>query len=216
MTWRKVCRSCRKSVVTCYCACLTPFASRPRFFILIHPIEANRAIATGRMAHLSLTNSVLLEGVDFTQNEILNEALAAPKIRPLLLYPSPTATNLSVATGDEYRALFPVDEDVIIIVLDGTWRTARAMYRLSQNLHPLAAVCFTPTTPSQFQVRRQPEPHCYSTVEAIHEVLVIHDRHFPSKEARPQEKLLVPFAFMVNQQLEYQAINRAKPNYSRR
>jgi len=60
---------------------------------------------------------------------------------------------------------------LVIFVLDGTWKSARKMLRASPNLAVLPSLCFEPSAPSTYRIRRQPKPHCYSTIEAIHFVL---------------------------------------------
>src|SRR5690349_2802809 len=103
---RARCWSCRKPALTCYCATLAPFASRPRFVILMHPLEAKHPVGTGRMAHRILENSQLFVGVDFTRHAEVNAILNDPGLAPMLLFPGPKSTCLT--EGREARAfLFP-------------------------------------------------------------------------------------------------------------
>ena len=68
-------------------------------------------------------------------------------------------------------ALVPAGRQLIVFVLDGTWKSVRKMLRLSRNLASLPMICFEPPSPSSYRIRRQPKAHCYSTIEAIHHVL---------------------------------------------
>lgn len=196
---RAFCLRCRKAKVTCYCERLKPFASRPRFVILIHRNEHRRAIATGRMAHLSLTNSLLFEGTDFTHHDGVNAVLSDPKLHPVVLYPSKDSVPLG-----EYP--FPPDREPVVFVVDGTWRTAVRMRRESTNLHGLPYVSLAPTDPSGFLVRKQPRPECLSTIEAIHAAI---DTFATPGEPRPQRSLLEVFHWMVQSQYEFTPVASA-------
>ena len=88
-----------------------------------------------------------------------------------MLYPGYRSLNITPMSGAERLQLIPPGKQLSIIVIDGTWATARKMVNLSQNLKSLPRICFTPTGPSNFRVRRQPRPECHSTVEAIHHTL---------------------------------------------
>ena len=61
--------------MNCYCALIEPFDSVPRFVILTQPREAKHRFGTGRMAHRCLSNSLLLEGVDFSADERVDREL---------------------------------------------------------------------------------------------------------------------------------------------
>src|SRR5262245_52661614 len=66
------CVRCRRPATVCYCASIRAFSPAARFVILMHRNEARRGIASGRMAHLCLTNSELWQGTDFTEDERVN------------------------------------------------------------------------------------------------------------------------------------------------
>ncbi len=168
---RRICVNCRKPVALCFCSLLRPFESKPEFVILIHRDEILKSVATGRMSHLSLTNSLFFKGTDFTHHEGVNKIIHDPNIFPVLLYPSFGATNLSELSSEKRSAFFPSDKRLVLFIIDATWGVSKRMRRLSQNLASLPAVCFTPPSKSRFIVRRQPHPKCYSTIESIHHII---------------------------------------------
>lgn len=191
--WRSRCLQCRNAERACYCPHLRPFSPAPRFAILIHRKEARRAVATGRMTHLTLQNSWLFEGTDFTDHSDLNRVLRDPSFFPVLLYPGVRAQNLSKLSASGRSALFPKDKTLVVILIDATWAQAKRMRRLSRNLLELPQIAFTPTKPSDFGVRRQPKAECYSTIEAAHEVLRLLGE-------TGRESMLRPFHWMVQEQ----------------
>lgn len=152
------------------------------------------------MAHLCLSNSRLIQGIDFSHHETVNGLIDDPENDCRVLAPGPTAINLSTLSLSERRNLFPSTKRLIVFVIDGTWTQARRMLSLSSNLRALPRVCFTPTTPSQFWVRQQPAEHCYSTIEAIDAFLEL---VFPEERETPS-RLLAAFSHMVRQQMEFE------------
>ncbi|TMA57127.1 MAG: DTW domain-containing protein [Deltaproteobacteria bacterium] len=203
--YRAACHSCRRPRAVCYCSLIEPFESEPRFIILIQPREAKHRLGTGRMAHLCLRNSVLLEGVDFSQDVRVNRELQSPAVFPVLLYPSNDAINLSRQSPAARAALVPAGRKLVVFVLDGTWKSVRKMLRLNHNLASLPAICFEPPSPSTYRIRRQPKFHCYSTIEAIHYVV---DLFTPggnegSVSHRPHDNLRTVFNLVIDRQLAY-------------
>ncbi|MGH7871905.1 MAG: tRNA-uridine aminocarboxypropyltransferase [Candidatus Binatia bacterium] len=199
--YRAWCRDCRRPQVNCYCALIEPFHSEPSFVILTQPREAKHSFGTGRMAHRCLSNSLLLEGVDFSADERVNRELANPANFPVLLYPSRDSVNLSRRTSAEHFTFVPARRNLLVFVLDGTWKSARKMIRLSRNLANLPRISFEPPAPSSYRIRRQPKPHCYSTIEAIHHVIQLLTPC--SGERRSHDNLLTVFDSVIEQQLTY-------------
>jgi len=152
------------------------------------------------MAHLCLADSLLFEGTNFTRHETINRLLADPSYAPAVLYPGKQAVNLSLLPPAERRRAFPHGRRPLFFVIDGTWRTARKMRRLSVNLNGLPSFVLTPRRPSGFQIRKQPRPECLSTLEAIHELLDL----FPQNPGREHDHLLEVFNGMVQTQIDFQ------------
>ncbi len=207
--YRVICEACDQPDFCCYCAQLAAFDPQISFVILIHPIEVKRRIATGRMSHLSLKNSHLIEGQDYSQNLQVNELLEDKNYHSVVLYPGVHSQNLSTLSNVEKTKLFPKEKKLRIFVVDGTWATARKMMRLSENLKNLRRVCFSPDKPSNFRVRKQPHPQCYSTIEAVHHTIELlgDSRGFPVK-TRLHDRLLRVFEYMVERQLQFIKVSK--------
>ncbi|MDZ4678682.1 MAG: tRNA-uridine aminocarboxypropyltransferase [Oligoflexia bacterium] len=203
-SYREFCYTCRQPKVHCYCCYIQKFDPQIKFVILIHPIEVKRRIASGRMSHLCLDNSELIIGHDYSQNKNVNLILNNPNYYPVILYPGQQSTNISPLTTTQRASLFPKNKMLTIFVVDGTWNTARTMVRLSSNLHHLPKICFSPPGPSNFRVRKQPAPGCYSTLEAIHHTIeLIGTTQGFNTDVRVHDRLLYVFDKMVSKQLEY-------------
>ncbi len=167
-------------------------------------MEAKRRIATGRMSHLSLENSYLIKGQDYTTNEVVNQRLQDSACHSVILYPGQNSQNLTTLNNEKRTELFPENKKLQIFVIDGTWATARKMIRQSKNLQALPRICFTPPAPSNFRVRKQPNSACFSTIEAIHHTieLVGPGQGFVTSD-RTHDALISVFNFMVENQLDF-------------
>ncbi len=205
--FRDWCGRCRRPRVTCFFALIEPFDSLPRFVILSQPRETKHRLGTGRMAHLGLSNSLWYEGIDFTGHPRVNQVIAAAGNAPMLLYPGASAVNVSQLSWFERRELTTGARTPVVFVLDGTWKSVRKMLRLSANLRALPRICFQPPTPSAYGFRREPRPECYSTIEAIHQVIELFDPSTGDGVAgRRHDRLLKAFHFMVATQLAYSPV----------
>ena len=196
---RDVCPRCRKARPTCYCHRLRPFASPVPFVILQHHEEARNAIATARMAHLSLTNSRLIVDGAFPAGHPEVEALLAdPARRNVMLYPAPDAQPLDARLAEDAAT----GRETTYWVLDAKWSQVPKMLRLSPCVRAMPTVAFEPDRESLFRVRRQPHRACLSTIEAIYVVI---ERYLRVRglESTAHEALLDVFRHLVEQQLGY-------------
>ena len=205
MQHREMCLNCRKARKTCYCHKLEPFYSVP-LVILIHPKEARKRINTGRMAHLSLTNSYLLEGTDFCHSPILKKLRKAYQDRTYVLFPGPDAIPPSRI---KYSPLNPENEPLFIII-DGTWSQAKKMLKANPWLDKLPQISLRPAQGSTYTIRKQPRAECLSTIESIHQLLAELDPNLPGLGG-----LLPTFHEMVSLQLAYEKglVYRSLKNY---
>jgi DTW domain-containing protein len=193
---RTVCRRCRRPGSCCYCAHLAPIPSATRVVFLQHPRESKVAIGTCRMAHLALADSELHLGVSFETHPRLRALIGQARGDVAVLYPGGDARDPETFEKPP-RSL---------IVLDGTWRQVRTMWRLNPSLHDLPRIGFMPDAPGNYRIRREPAPHCLATVEAIVETL----GRLEDDPARFRP-ILGAFEQMVGTQLVYRALRPNAP-----
>lgn len=209
--YRVMCPTCSQPDFGCYCSQVESFDAKINFVVLIHPIEVKRRIATGRMSHLCLEESHLIKGQNYTDDNSVNQLIQDDAYHSVILYPGQNSKNLSLMFEKEKSELFPTHKKLRIFVIDGTWATARKMIRQSENLKTLPRICFSPAKPSNFRVRKQPHPNCYSTIEAIHHTIeLVGESQGFSVETRTHDQLLKVFNYMVERQLAF--INEANLN----
>ncbi len=213
--YRSICRSCNQPDFSCFCQHIKKFDSKISFVILIHPIEASRRIATGRMSHLCLEDSYLIKGQNYSDESKVSELLNDKNYESVILYPGPTSKNLSLMTSSDkvklFKNQFDQNKKLRIFVIDGTWATARKMIRQSENIKKLPRICFSSEKPSTFRVRKQPKAGCFSTIEAIyHTIELLSEQNGYSLASRQHDNLLTVFDSMVETQLKF--INEANLN----
>jgi DTW domain-containing protein len=184
---RAVCWRCRRPASACYCRQLTPIPTLTRVVLLQHPHERHVAIGTAHMAQLFLPNAELHLGVDWGESPALARELADPARPAVLLYPGEGARDV---------ARDPPPGPVTLIVVDGTWTQARQVVARNPVLAALPRYTFTPSAPSEYRIRREPDAAYVSTIEALMYVLGV-------LEGEPERfrAFLAPFRAMVDLQL---------------
>jgi DTW domain-containing protein YfiP len=167
--------------------------------ILQHPRESAVPIGTARLAELGLVNAERHVGVEFSNDPRVQAALQSPSAPAILLYPGPGARDLSME---------PPAGPVTLVAIDGTWWQAQKIFKKNPELRALPRYSLNPEAPSRYRIRREPAPHCLSTIEALVLALSALERE-PSR----LRALLAPFEALVEQQLGYarnQAERRAR------
>jgi len=203
---RDICTDCLKSKKTCYCGLIKPFQTEFELVILIHPKESRNSVGTGRMTHLCISNSKLIEGIDFSDSEEVNDIINDKESNCLVLYPSKKSINIDELSKTESEKLYPKNKKTVIFAIDGTWSLAKKMMKLSTNLNKLPRISFTPTERSKYSIRVEPNPVCLSTIESIYRVISILDSKeiYKVKPKRTHTILMDLFLNMVKQQVDFE------------
>jgi hypothetical protein len=139
------------------------------------------------MAALCLPNAELHVGVRWAGSAALTRALSHPARPAVLLYPGEGAIDV---------ANHPPPGPVTLVVVDGTWWQARKVIRENPELSALPRYTFTPPTPSEYRIRKEPDATCVSTIEALVHVLGVLEGDRERFYA-----LLAPFRAMIDAQI---------------
>ena len=191
MNPRETCYQCLRPRIECYCGKVEAFSTDPQFVFLTHPKEYRKGINTGKMARRFLSNSHLFVGVDFTNHQILNSLLSERDA--YILFPGENSIPLEGKSSMDFK-------NSILIILDGTWSTAKSIFKASENLHKLPYLSFRDSKSSNYKIRKQPGDGCLSTVETVAHVLEI----LESGEPKNRQSLLEVFHEMVERQIKYE------------
>lgn len=186
---RAVCARCRRPESVCYCQHISRLDTATRIVLLQHPRERDVPIGTARIASLCLPNAELHVGVHWRGSAALARALSDPARPAALLYPGEGAIDV---------VQNPPSSPVTLVVVDGTWSQTKKVVRENPELAALPRYAFTPPSPSEYRIRKEPSDSCVSTIEALVHVL-------GALEGDPERwrALLLPFRAMVDAQLAH-------------
>ena len=180
------------------CEYINSIKTDTKFVILMHPKEFKKVKNnTGFFTHLSLSNSELFIGIDFSKNSRINEIISSHNA--YILFPSPSAINLTDTNPIENSS--GSDKALAIFLIDSTWSCTKKIFTQSKNLHTLKYLSFTTSKSSQYQIKEQPHSSYLSTIESTLVVLeLLNNWKIESIEDRELEHFLMPFYKMIEYQ----------------
>jgi DTW domain-containing protein YfiP len=171
------CPSCQKPMPLCICDSIEPIESRISLLILQHPQEQDRALGTARLTALHFANAVLKIGLSWPS---LSKALGRPVHDPsrwaVLYLGSAKVAELDTdrdivaidrkgAIEDNQRAILKDIEGIVL--LDGTWSQAKALWWRNAWMLKCQRVILGPKHASRYgKLRREPRQDGLSTIEA--------------------------------------------------
>lgn len=131
-----------------------------------HPNERRKKnLSTVPLVKLVLKEVTVKVGYSFSLGDLPKEKT------PLLLYPGKDALALDKPNATPTSSRDALDNQVLII-FDGTWTEAKRMARDSPSLQSCQQVQFTQPSRSIYDaVRKEPQEHCLSTLEAAAKAL---------------------------------------------
>lgn len=216
---KQYCFSCMRPIKNCLCADILSFSPKINVVILIHPMEAKKEkLGTGRLSHLFLKNSKLIQGINFTNDSEVNSLIEDSHNACYLLYPGEQSVNLSLSSESVAQSPLAADyknqKNIYVFVIDGTWPCAKKMMKESKNLHSLKRISFNVEKKSMFAIKEQPGDFCLSTIESIHLMLELLEKNQLENPMPNRDQMLAVFQKMIDFQLEC-AADPSLPSYKR-
>jgi DTW domain-containing protein YfiP len=177
------------------CEYIEAFDTNTKFVILMHPKEFKKVKNnTGFFTHLTLKNSELFIGIDFSEHNRVNEIINTHE--SFILYPSMDALDISKESPAN-----ALKKDMAIFIIDSTWSCAKVIFEMSKNLKKLSHLSFNTTKTSQYQIKIQPESNYLSTIESTHHVVgLLNDWGIEDTRQKNLDNFLNPFLRMINYQ----------------
>jgi DTW domain-containing protein YfiP len=171
------CPHCGKPLPLCICDSITPIENKISLLILQHPQEQDRALGTARLAARHFKNAVVKIGLSWPS---LSKALGRPVSDPsrwAVLYlgsskVSDLDTEAEIVAIDRKGAIEPGQRAILgnlegIVLLDGTWSQAKALWWRNAWMLKCQRVILGPKAPSRYGVlRKEPRKDGLSTIEA--------------------------------------------------
>ncbi len=170
---RQYCAACGFPEKVCLCHSISKIYHCPKISILQHPKETGHSKNTAKLIGLVIPNATIYVGhlpADFDNAQKHTNAL-----NTTLIYPSALSTPIESAStilkhvegseDKELKALTLAHEHLIL--LDGSWRQAYALWQSNPWLHGLQAHHFDTPPNRQYNIRRSKKNHQLSTLEAL-------------------------------------------------
>jgi len=179
------------------CSYIKSTPTDTKFVILMHPKEFKKVRNnTGFFTHLSLSNSEVFIGIDFSKHKRINEIISLHD--NYILFPSSGALNLSeINPKTEKKSKKPL----AIFIIDSTWSCTKKIFTLSSNLNQLKHMSFTTTKTSEYDIKIQPDENYLSTIESTLVVLELLNKwNIEQIEQGDLDIFLTPFYKMIEYQ----------------
>ncbi|SMP75571.1 conserved hypothetical protein [Neorhodopirellula lusitana] len=150
------CHSCFRPKSLCFCALIPTVANQTDVLIMQHRRERSHPFNTARIVSQSLQKCRVM----VAYNHELAERFATMPLHDNvgLLYPGDDAKLLS--------DLAPSERPQQLVVIDGTWHHAKTLFRDIPRLQTLPRYRLAPSEPGRYRIRREPNEHALSTLEA--------------------------------------------------
>lgn len=192
---REKCYKCYRPKSSCMCKFIESFNTNTKFVILMHPKEFKKVKNnTGFFTHLTLENSELFIGIDFSEHNRINQIIDTH--HSFILYPSEDAIDISRQNPAKNS-----NKDMAVFIIDSTWSCAKQIFEKSQNLKILKHISFTTCRESQYQIKVQPESNYLSTIESTHVVIELLNKwNIENTEQKYMDNFLSPFLEMIKYQ----------------
>lgn len=154
-----------------------PQANRIRVLILQHPQEPDKLLGSAVLCVRSLKNAELKIGLSWSSlSKVVGETVEPARWGVLYLGSQKDLPPLApggIAVLDRKSKPLPVIPELDgIIVLDGTWSQAKAMWWRNAWLLKLRRIVIRPLRPSRYgNLRREPRSEALSTIESTAQAL---------------------------------------------
>jgi DTW domain-containing protein len=171
------CPHCQKPLPLCICDSVAPIDNRVALLILQHPQEQDRALGTARLTALHFKHAVVKVGLSWPS---LAKALGHPVAdasRWAVLYlgsakVADLETKADIVAIDRKGGVEPDQRGILghiegVVLLDGTWSQAKALWWRNPWMLKCQRVILGPRRPSRYgELRREPRRDGLSTIEA--------------------------------------------------
>jgi DTW domain-containing protein YfiP len=162
---KEACPRCLRPLQQCFCDKVTPRGNTIKVLILQHPQEQYKLLNSALLAHTTLQNSVLRVGLSWRNfRHALGEEADPKTWGVLFLKPGGGAGKVVDIVDAKKRPVASFASIKGIVVIDGSWKQAKALWWRNPWLLKLNRITLNPRHPS---LRAQVKPEGLSTIESI-------------------------------------------------
>ena len=192
-----ICTNCMRPQTTCFCPAMPLEKIHNQAYIdlvvLLHP-KCHTSIGTVQILMRLFESCRVFVDIDFStegRNPEFDAIMTDPESQTFLLYPGFDSVDVGsdVGIAEQLKRMARKESEkkrVTLVVIDGSWRHARYIYRWNPRLQRLQSIHITPSRPSIYGVlKKEPDESCICTAEAVGFAIADLDRHF--KQALPRD-----------------------------
>ncbi|MCM5704338.1 tRNA-uridine aminocarboxypropyltransferase [Larsenimonas salina] len=168
------CPTCRMPERNCLCPYKVTTESRARFVLLTHRLEHNKPTNTGRLIRDCLPETPVFTWSRTEHDPELLTLLNDPAYLPLIIFPDDQPDYAERVVGpDAVERALEQTRRPLFILLDGTWRQARKMFRKSPYLQDLKVLPLSSTRTTRYRLRKSASEAHLCTAEVGAELLTL-------------------------------------------
>src|SRR4051794_10316002 len=181
------CQRCLKPLPLCVCESVKPIQSRISLLVLQHPQEQDRALGTARLAALHFGDAVVKIGLSWPSlSKALGRQVSDPSRWAVLYLGSAKVADLDTDSEivainrkgqmeERQRSILKSIEGIVL--LDGTWSQAKALWWRNPWMLKCQRVILGPRQPSRYgRLRREPRRDGLATIEAAGQLMAALER----------------------------------------
>lgn len=166
------CEQCHLPELNCLCPYRVSAASQAKVWLLTHPLEHHKPTNTGRLIADVLPETEVFTWYRTAPDERLLALLADTQYAPFVVFPddqpdyADRVVSLSALDGIKADGRVPV-----FILIDGTWRQARRIFRKSPYLNHLPVLPLRTERTTRYRLRKPASDAHLCTAEVAAELL---------------------------------------------
>lgn len=166
------CQGCQLPELNCLCPYQAKAESRAKIWLLTHPKEHYKPTNTGRLIRDVLPDTRVFTWYRTAPDPELIALLADSRYAPVVIFPddqqdySHRVVGMDAVVGHQQEGRVPV-----FIILDGTWRQARRIFRKSEYLARLPVLPLATERLTRYRLRKPASDAHLCTAEVAIEVL---------------------------------------------
>ncbi len=166
------CSGCHLPELNCLCPYAVSARSEARVWLLTHPMEHHKPTNTGRLIRDVLSETEVFTWYRTAPDARLLALLEDPRYAPFVIFPDDQPDYADRVVGIEAVTSAKGDgRTPVYLLLDGTWRQARRIFRKSPYLDALPVLPLRTARLTRYRLRKPASPEHLCTAEVAAELL---------------------------------------------
>ncbi|MFQ3790353.1 tRNA-uridine aminocarboxypropyltransferase [Halomonas sp. A29] len=166
------CAGCQLPVLNCLCPYQASAESEAQIWLITHPLEHFKPTNTGRLIHDVLPATEVFTWYRTAPDARLLALLDDPRFAPFVIFPDDQPDYAERVVGIEAVGEIKTNGRIpVFILIDGTWRQARRIFRKSPYLDRLPVLPLATTRLTRYRLRKPASQAHLCTAEVAAELL---------------------------------------------